>query len=1135
MLYSNSQDQNTWSPISDKAVSNGKWPYVSRESNRELQLASDTILEVTKDYKEFSEYLPNRIIEAEIRLEVSRQVYDREDDIIYMLNKADTRYGQGLMNTLVLTGGSGAMITDITEIAAADHGSWRKKVRHVNRVGSGDVLTAISYGIVEVYVRGQVVEETVLAQSSIARVQISSVLLQILGYLVPALVKQDDGELFTIEEADAPHLGGISRLREDSSSSNSSARRSNTPNNSHVSFFPSESPYSFSFTSQSDAKSESRRGLLYKSLDFVKNRNVASKVGTIVTNGLDEEEERLSTPPLRSASSPNLSNLGKQIAAGGLGLVPRSLMGGSSRSPYSPAQASPLSAAFSPIPLIPSIPENIPHPIAVPLIAPLSISTVRKNDYSAMLPPSLPSAPVMRARSLHSPTRFLPPNKAMMTTNADMKVLTANDQALFIFATPQRELIGASILNLLVPSYREKYQKYFRQDPQKKDVVLVCGKVIRVLKKDGTQVPTSLWLKRTLDDKGGSIFIWVLEAIKETTVAVIVSAMTCELVEVRGPFEELFGWEPQEVYDLKITDLIPAIDNGNSHVKDFEVINEHKFFGARSRRGAVVPIIAKYFGNAEDNPLSLGRQPGHVHIQITSMPNIAGVLTCDSKGNVQSCNSVFAKYLFGLGSKHLEGKVITEVIPQFWQLVETFEDGRSEKIISAREARRVAAAGGSPLLGAIESERPAEAHFTVGSPVVNVFRGSPPSNGGMSGRNIPPSNSSTGIVAIHRDGSTINVDVQVRAVNSHLDTVYALWITYDRSFGVPKSKQNLHPSAPSSISASPNLAPSDVPSTSSSEKDRDRAIDEAALRLAGLMDESVAETRTSPKQVKMPSPVFASATSTSIDDYEILDSLGDGAYGYVRLAVKKNDPKKTKVVVKYIVKSRILVDCWTRDKELGLVPLEVHILHYLTSIRHPNVVHMIEHFEDPDFCYIVMSLHGFGMDLFDYIELNQTLPEEEIRSIFYQTVLGIRHLHRNGIVHRDIKDENLILDEELRVQLIDFGSSAYIKDGKKFDTFCGTLDYAAPEVLTGHKYTGPPQDCWALGILLYTLTYKENPFYNIDEIISRELRVPFVMSEDSIDLIRFILDRDVKARPTIDEIEQHRWFDNIRAKYNTEA
>jgi protein-serine/threonine kinase len=86
------------------------------------------------------------------------------------------------------------------------------------------------------------------------------------------------------------------------------------------------------------------------------------------------------------------------------------------------------------------------------------------------------------------------------------------------------------------------------------------------------------------------------------------------------------------------------------------------------------------------------------------------------------------------------------------------------------------------------------------------------------------------------------------------------------------------------------------------------------------------------------------------------------------------------------------------------------------------------------------------------------------------------------------------------------------------------LDYAAPEVLAGKPYRGKEQDVWALGILLYTIIYKENPFYSIDEIMDRDLRVPFVLSEESIDLIRQMLNRDVDNRIDIQGVIEHPWL-----------
>lgn len=154
-----------------------------------------------------------------------------------------------------------------------------------------------------------------------------------------------------------------------------------------------------------------------------------------------------------------------------------------------------------------------------------------------------------------------------------------------------------------------------------------------------------------------------------------------------------------------------------------------------------------------------------------------------------------------------------------------------------------------------------------------------------------------------------------------------------------------------------------------------------------------------------------------------------------------------------------------------------------------SVIITVTHMEDEDYYYLVMKLHGNGMDLFDYIEVNENMTEQQVKAIFRQVSEAVRHLHHLRIVHRDIKDENIILDESGTVLLIDFGSAAYFRPGKKFETFSGTLDYWAPELLQGISYEGPPQDIWSLGILLHTLIFRETPFYQLDDILEGDLRI----------------------------------------------
>ena len=256
----------------------------------------------------------------------------------------------------------------------------------------------------------------------------------------------------------------------------------------------------------------------------------------------------------------------------------------------------------------------------------------------------------------------------------------------------------------------------------------------------------------------------------------------------------------------------------------------------------------------------------------------------------------------------------------------------------------------------------------------------------------------------------------------------------------------------------------------------------------------------------------------------MLRNLGEGAYGKVVLVQHRQD-SGYKVILKCIDKERILVDTWVRDRKLGTIPSEIQIMSYLTNEPHPNIMRIIDFFEDRKYYYLETPIFGNppAIDLFDFIEVRSNLMESECKFIFRQIVLAICHLHKHGIAHRDIKDENVIVDENCVIKIIDFGSAGYTKLGP-FDVFVGTIDYASPEVLRGEKYDGRPQDVWALGILLYTMLYKENPFYNVDEIMEGDLRIPYTFSEKCTNLIRRILVRDIPSRPTVADIMDDEWL-----------
>ncbi|KAG7665736.1 FUN31 [[Candida] subhashii] len=278
------------------------------------------------------------------------------------------------------------------------------------------------------------------------------------------------------------------------------------------------------------------------------------------------------------------------------------------------------------------------------------------------------------------------------------------------------------------------------------------------------------------------------------------------------------------------------------------------------------------------------------------------------------------------------------------------------------------------------------------------------------------------------------------------------------------------------------------------------------------------------QSTRWPREVGLARRTKKFTEFTVVKDMGEGAYGKVVLARHKEDPVYT-IIIKCIDKERILVDTWVRDRRLGTIPSEIQIMAYLNSEPHPNIMRIIDFFEDSKYYYLETPIFGNppAIDLFDFIEIKKDISEFECQLIFKQIVAAIYHLHKNGIVHRDIKDENIIVDENGIIKLIDFGSAGYVKQGP-FDVFVGTIDYASPEVLRGEKYEGRPQDIWALGILLYTMLYKENPFYNVDEIMEGDLRIPYVISEASLALIRKILNRNIEKRPTITDIVEDEWL-----------
>uniref|UniRef100_A0A672FC74 non-specific serine/threonine protein kinase n=1 Tax=Salarias fasciatus TaxID=181472 RepID=A0A672FC74_SALFA len=222
------------------------------------------------------------------------------------------------------------------------------------------------------------------------------------------------------------------------------------------------------------------------------------------------------------------------------------------------------------------------------------------------------------------------------------------------------------------------------------------------------------------------------------------------------------------------------------------------------------------------------------------------------------------------------------------------------------------------------------------------------------------------------------------------------------------------------------------------------------------------------------------------EEYQPVKSVGRGAFGFVWRAVRRCDGQE--VVVKFISKARIVSDCWVDDPMLGRVSQEIAIL---TRVQHHNIVKVLEVFENGRYFQMVMEKHGDVLDLFEFIDLQPRLDEPLGSYIFRQLVATVFYLRSKNILHRDIKDENIIIDKSFHIRLIDFGSAAMMAPGKLFHTFCGTLEYCSPECdhVVLCRYEGPELEMWSLGVLLYTLLFGENPFCDVGEIL--EARRPW--------------------------------------------
>merc|ERR1719171_1687055 len=202
---------------------------------------------------------------------------------------------------------------------------------------------------------------------------------------------------------------------------------------------------------------------------------------------------------------------------------------------------------------------------------------------------------------------------------------------------------------------------------------------------------------------------------------------------------------------------------------------------------------------------------------------------------------------------------------------------------------------------------------------------------------------------------------------------------------------------------------------------------------------------------------------------------------------------------------------------------------------HPNVVAFHDALDTSKQIYIIMEFVGGG-SLHHFLKKRTARRVEETKAkrLFYQVCQGIKYCHERHIVHRDVKLENLLMDEQGTVKIIDFGFSTIIPPGKKLKIFCGTPSYMAPEIVARKEYSGMCADIWAMGVLLYALLCGCFPFKGQNDrdlyrkIVKGVFYIPDFVSQGARTLLGRCLTIDMPRRPTVEDVLAHTWLSSHR-------
>jgi serine/threonine protein kinase len=265
----------------------------------------------------------------------------------------------------------------------------------------------------------------------------------------------------------------------------------------------------------------------------------------------------------------------------------------------------------------------------------------------------------------------------------------------------------------------------------------------------------------------------------------------------------------------------------------------------------------------------------------------------------------------------------------------------------------------------------------------------------------------------------------------------------------------------------------------------------------------------------------------SIGKYTLGNTLGKGSFSLVKEAEDSETHKR------YAIKLIPRTNSMTAD---GFVRFEREV-RVIIHMNHPGVIKVFDFLSDADFLYLVLELVS-RTTLLSQLSTVSRFSEDAARQIFKQLLVTVAYIHAQGVAHRDLKLENVVVDGAGHLKIVDFGfSRAARTPGELFASSCGSVVYAAPEIISHRKYDGRMADMWSMGVILYVLVTGVLPWRGSNElavygqIIGGDFEIPATVGVLCSDLIRKLMVKEPVARLTATEADGHPWLDGVKARW----